>query len=105
MQTQKRPEPVGAFSFLPEGLAFAVTRQQGRLFTARAAWQLVEQFGGRETVNLGLFVHDLRTRLAIARSANGGFLASWLIFTRRAAVAWLILATALAGARTTAFFA
>jgi hypothetical protein len=88
------PNQSGRFS--QPGLTFAIAGQQGRLLTAWAAWQLIEQLGRRKAIALGLFVHDLGGRLAIARAANGWLLTGWLIVTGRAAIARLVFATSLA---------
>src|SRR5690606_5885245 len=63
--------PLGAaFLLLQNGLAVAFTRQQRRLLTAWAAWQLVELFSGRQAFTL---VND--HRLLLARGLDGGRLA------------------------------
>ncbi|MNC58541.1 hypothetical protein D3C75_1082770 [compost metagenome] len=51
----------------------AITRQQCRFLATWTAWQLLKLFGSRETVDLRLFVHDLRLRLAFTRIAHGRF--------------------------------
>ncbi|PBP99231.1 hypothetical protein CCL24_06195 [Pseudomonas congelans] len=77
--------------------AVAVAGQQGRFFTAWAAWQLVQLLGRRETVDLGFLVHDLRLRLAVAWCACNRLLTfTWqgLLFTCRATATWLTITRA-----------
>ena len=110
-QKQKRPEPVGAFYLLLNNrrcLTFAVAGQQGWFFTAWAAWQLIKLLSRRETIALGLFVHDLRCWLTVARPANRWLLTRWLVFACRTTSTRLVFATSLtvtagAVARTAAF--
>src|SRR3546814_932167 len=67
----------------------AIAGQQCRLLAPWTAWQLVQLFRRRETIDLRFLVHDLR--LVATRGLHGGFLTR-LVVTGRAARAGVFAA-------------